>query len=739
MNRSKLGFLFCFSVILCLVPQSAFPQSRPVGGEHDRQLMYARNVTIVRDNWGIPHIHGKTDADAVFGMIYAQAEDDFYRVEGNYLDSLGRRAEVEGESKVYQDLRQKLFIDPVELKRLYGKSPAWLVSLMNAWADGLNFYLATHPNVKPRVITHFEPWMALSFTEGSIGGDIESISTAKLAAFYGDNSLRAEAKISPDGVMKEPSGSNGIAIAPSNTKNGNALLLINPHTTFFFRHEQQATSDEGLNAYGAITWGQFFIYQGFNDRLGWMHTSSGVDVIDEFAETIVKRGRRNFYRFGKELRAVQTSTVVVPYKAANGIAKKTVTVYRTHHGPIVRSENGKWISVALMNKPIEALEQSYLRTKARNFDEFKKALGLQANSSNNTIYADADGNIAYFHPQYVPRRDDQFDWRKPVNGSDPATEYRGLHALDELPFVKNPANGWIQNTNNWPYSAAGPNNSPKRSRFPKYMDTAGENVRGLHAMRVLTARKDFTLDRLRDAAYDTYLPAFAEMVPPLVRAYDALPRNDPAKEKLEGPIKELRGWDFRWDADSVETSLAVYYGQALNRRMADQKVNPSLYENDVPYLAAIKSMPPADLIAAFGSAVERLTADFGSWRAKWGEINRFQRLTGDIQQPFNDTRPSIPVPFPSGNWGSLASFGARTYPGTKRMYGTGGNSFVAVVEFTKTGPRARAVTAGGESGDPSSPHFNDQAQRYANGDLREVYLTPQQLNGHIERTYRPGE
>ena len=743
MNRSKLGFLFCFSVVLFLVPQTAAGQAaKRLQDTATGQALWAaraRNVTIVRDNWGIPHIHGKTDADTVFGIIYAQAEDDFYRVEGNYLDSLGRRAEAEGESKVWQDLRQKLFIDPIELRRLYAKSPVWLKDLMTAWADGLNYYLATHPNVKPRVITRFEPWMALSFTEGSIGGDIESISIERLAAFYGDNSLMAETGVSADGSMKEPAGSNGIAIAPSITKNGNALLLINPHTTFFFRHEQQATSDEGLNVYGAMTWGQFFVYQGFNDRLGWMHTTSGLDAIDEFAESIVKRKGRNFYRFGKELRPVRTSRIVVPYKSGTGLAKKAVTVYRTHHGPVVRSADGKWISVTLMNKPIEALSQSYLRTKARNIEEFKKALAFQANSSNNTIYADIFGNIAYFHPQYAPRRDDRFDWTKPVDGSDPATEYRGLHTLKELPFVANPRSGWIQNTNNWPYSAAGPGNSPLREMFPKYMDTAGENVRGLHAMRVLSARKDFTLDRLRDAAFDTYLPAFAEMVPALLRAFDALPKNDGLREKLDGPIKELRGWDFHWAADSVETSLAVYYGQALNRRMAELKVNASVYDDDVPYLAAVEKMPPAELIGALDAAVERLKTDFGSWRTEWGEINRFQRLTGEIQQPFNDARPSIPVPFPSGNWGSLASFGARTYPGTKKMYGTAGNSFVAVVEFTKNGPHARAVTAGGESGDPASPHFNDQASRYASGDLREVYVLPSQLNGRTERRYHPGE
>jgi acyl-homoserine-lactone acylase len=739
MKKLNLALIFCLSLFTLAVPTFSFAQaaaaqlSSPV--ESTRLKERAQRVTIVRDDWGVPHIYGKTDADAVFGMIYAQAEDDFNRVETNYLDSLGWHAQADGEQRVWQDLRQRLFIDPEELKSLYAKSPLWLKELMNAWADGLNFYLATHPDVKPKVITRFEPWMALSFTEGSIGGDIESISLQQLAAFYGDKSVRPEPEDLGDGILPEPSGSNGFAIAPANTTNGHALLLINPHTTFFFRAEQQAVSDEGLNVYGALTWGQFFVYQGFNDRLGWMHTSSNVDVIDEFAEKIVRKGGKLYYRFGKELRPVVTKTITVPYKTANGMANKTFTVYRTHHGPIVRSGDGKWISVSLMNKPIEALSQSYLRTKAHNFQEFRKALEFMANSSNNTIYSDADGNIAYFHPQYIPRRDDRFDWTKPVDGSDPATDYKGLHTLDEDPFVKNPPNGWIQNTNNWPYSAAGPN-SPKKENFPRYMDTLGETARGIHAIKVLENRKNFNLDRLLDAAFDPWQPVFAEIVPPLVKAYDALPENNPMRAKLAEPINELRDWDFHWGYKSVPTSLAGYYGQDLNRRLIARHENIRVYAN---YIDAAKRAPAAELLAALAAATDKLTADFGTWRTPWGEINRFQRLTGDIVQQFSDDKPSIPVPFTSGNWGSLASFGARTYPGTKRMYGTSGNSFVAVVEFGKDKIRARAVSAGGESGDPNSKHFIDQAERYASGDFREVYFYKSQLNGHTEKTYHPGQ
>jgi acyl-homoserine-lactone acylase len=691
----------------------------------------ARNVTITRDDWGIAHVRGTTDADAVFGLMYAQAEDDFNRVETNYLNSMGRLAEAEGPDALYRDLRMKLFIHPDSMKAQYAASPAWLRTLMTAWADGLNYYLATHRQVKPRVITRFEPWMALTFSEGSIGGDIESISLRELEAFYGKRSTGAVPR--DDGVQREPSGSNGFAIAPKNTANGHALLLINPHTSFFFRSEAQMTSGEGLNAYGASTWGQFFIYQGFNDRAGWMHTSSGADAIDEYAESVEARGNGWVYRYGGEERPVTASRVVVPFRTRAGMARKEFTVYRTHHGPIVREANGKWVSVKLMQEPVKALTQSYTRTKARSLAEFRRTMDLHTNSSNNTIYADADGNIAYFHANFLPRRDTRFDWSKPVDGSDPATEWKGIHTVDESPLVINPASGWLYNTNNWPYSAAGPD-SPRRDRFPAYTDYYEENPRGVHAMRVLQARKDFTLPTLIEAAYDSWLPAFADLVPPLVRSYDELAAGDPLRARLRDQVVQLRAWDFRWSETSVPTTLAVFWGDELWRRVsADADTEDmSVYE----YMATRTT--GAQRLEALAAASDRLTRDFGRWNVPWGEINRFQRLTGDIVQPFNDARSSIPVGFTSSRWGSLASFGARTWPGTKKLYGTSGNSFVAVVEFGDS-VRARAVSAGGQSGHPRSRHFNDQAMRYSKGQLREVYFYPSQLVGHVERRYRPGQ
>jgi acyl-homoserine-lactone acylase len=720
-------------VLFLAAASASFASQTAKNPEAARWEQEARNVTIIRDDWGIAHVYGKTDADAVFGMIYAQAEDDFDRLETNYINAMGRLAEAEGESKIYQDLRMKLFMDPETMKKQYAASPEWLKKLMNAFADGLNYYLEKHPDVKPRVIKRFEPWMALTFTEGSIGGDIERVNLSQLEAFYGKVPVSQTHSVSADeDDIEEPRGSNGIAIAPSNTIAHHALLLINPHTSFFFRSELQMVSDEGLDAYGAVTWGQFFIYQGFNDRVGWMHTSSGVNAISEYFETVEKKGDRFYYKYGKEERPVVAREITVAYKTDHGTAEKKFTVYRTHHGPVVREAEDKWVSVRLMQEPVKALTQSYTRTKAKDYKSFRQTMELHTNSSNNTIFADAGGDIAYFHANFIPRRDASFDWTKPVDGSNPATEWHGLLSVDETPHLLNPNSGWLYNSNNWPWSAAGPS-SPKREDYPPYVETGGETARGLHAIRVLQDRKDFTLSSLIAAAYDSYLTWFEKPTPCLVKAWDDAPIDNPLKGKVAEQIGILRGWDLRWGVNSVPTSLAVFWGEDIQRRVGGDAKKAGMYLSD--YIC--RKAPAELLLQSLSEASDRLAADFGSWRTPWGDINRFQRLTGDIVQLFNDAGPSIPVGFTSAQWGSLASFGAHAYSGTKKWYGTSGNSFVAVIEFGEK-IRARAVTAGGESGNPASPHFSDEARRYSTGDLREVYFYRSQLQGHTEREYHPG-
>ncbi len=726
-------------IIILLLLSSPLMAQKFTASEIARWQKQAKRITIIRDTWGIPHVYGKTDADAVFGLLYAQCEDDFERVEMNYINAEGRLAEVEGESKIYNDLRTRLFQDTVMAISVYKNSPEDMKKLMIAFADGVNYFIHTHPNTKPKLLKRFQPWMPLLFSEGSIGGDIESVSLTKLKDFYGDgrdaSNLDDTQMDGGDGMEAEPRGSNGFAIAPSKSASGNALLLINPHTSFYFRPEVHAVSEEGLNAYGAVTWGQFFIYQGFNSHCGWMHTSGQADAIDLYKETIVKRSDSLFYKYGKSLMPLPPKKIKLAYKNGSKVEYKEFTVYHTVHGPVIDKEGDQWISIKLMQEPLRALTQSFKRTKANGFEDFKRVMDLRTNTSNNTVYADDKGNIAYWHGNFIPERNPSFDWNATVDGSNPETEWKGLHTVDETIHIYNPGNGWVQNCNSTPFTAAG-SNSPDKKNYPAYMAPDLENPRGINADRVLKRESSFTLDKLIAAAYDPYLVAFENLVPSLIEAYEANGSTDQAlKIKLKEPIDQLRTWDMKFSETSVPTTLAILWGMELRQMIADQiKVGSGQLE----IIDLILNSPPSDKMKAFVSIVDQLQSDFGTWKVSWGDINRFQRLTGKINEAYDDNKPSSPVAFASAFWGSLASYGARKYPGTKKMYGNVGNSFVAVVEFGKK-VTAKSVLAGGENANPLSPHFKDQEVIYSKGQFKEVWYYKDDIAKHVERTYHPGE
>ncbi|WP_045687444.1 penicillin acylase family protein [Hymenobacter sp. AT01-02] len=704
-----------------------------------RWQQQAKHVTITRDTWGVPHVQGKTDADAVFGLLYAQCEDDFARVEMNYLDAIGRLAEVEGESAIYHDLRARLFMDSTQAISLYRKSPAWMKQLLMAFADGTNYYLYTHPTVQPKLLRRFQPWMPLLFSEGSIGGNISVVPLERLKDFYGSRKSTSWVRPDFEKFEREPVGSNGFAVAPAKSVSGRALLLINPHTSFYFRPEVQVTSEAGLNAYGAVTWGQFFVYQGFNQHCGWMHTSSYADSMDEYLETVEQKNGKYYYRYGTKLRPMQTATVSIPYLQDGKIQRKQFTTYRTHHGPVVGQQaDNKWVTVRMMDTPLEALEQSYLRTKATDYASFQKVMKLNGNASNNTVFADSKGTIAYWHGNFMPKRDPQFDWSQPVDGSNPKTEWQGLHKVADLVQVKNPSSGWIQNCNSTPFTVSGPS-SPAPGKYPAYMAPDAENYRGINAVRVLSSKSVFTLDTLIAAAKDPYLAGFEELIPALAKDFQfVVDSSNPPTGEVGEAMQVVQAWDKRYGKASVGQTLATYWAEKI-LRLARTRV-PANQPLDYISLTkfAIAKTSPQEKVAALQETLEELTRDFGTWKMPWGDVNRFQRFTGNIQETYDDQKPSLPVAFTSSAWGSLAAFGSRTYPGTKKRYGSVGNSFIAVVEF---GPRikARSVLAGGNNNQPTSPHFTDQAGLYAEENFKDVFFYPEDVKQHSERTYSPGQ
>ncbi|MBO2009484.1 penicillin acylase family protein [Hymenobacter negativus] len=706
-----------------------------------RWQQQARQVRIVRDTYGVPHIYGPTDADVVFGLLYAQCEDDFARVEANYLDAIGRLAEVDGEAALYHDLRARLFLDSTQAILIYQKCPADMKKLLDAFAAGTNYYLATHPTIRPQLLHRFQPWMPLMFSEGSIGGNISVVSLERLKAFYSLKKSSSWIDTDIEKADREPVGSNGFAIAPGRSASGHALLLINPHTSFYFRSEVQMVSEQGLNAYGAVTWGQFFVYQGFNEHCGWMHTSSQADSMDEYLETVEEKDGRFFYRYGTKQRAVQAQRISLPYKSGNQMLHKEFTIYRTHHGPIVGQKSDRqWVAVRMMNEPLAALQQSYLRTKATDYASFQQVMKLNGNASNNTVFADAKGSIAYWHGNFMPKRDLKFDWSQPVDGSNPATEWQGFHAVSDLVQVHNPASGFIQNCNSTPFTVAGPS-SPPPARYPTYMAPDAENYRGLNAVRVLSNKTKFTLDTLISAANDPHLSAFNEMLPPLLSSYEI--EYDTAAVRPSAAVGEaigiLRTWDRNYRVSSVAQTVAIYWAERLLTRA---RARIPAAQPQLDYISftkfALTNTGSQEKVAALAEAIDDLTRDFGTWKVAWGDINRYQRLTGRIEEHYDDQQPSQPVAFTSSKWGSLAAFGAQAFAGTKKRYGTVGNSFVAVVEF---GPRvtARSVVTGGQDSRPGTPHFTDQASLYCTGHFKAVRFYPEDVKANAEKTYHPGE
>jgi acyl-homoserine-lactone acylase len=691
----------------------------------------AARVTIIRDSWGIPHIYGKTDADAVFGLMYAQCEESFERVERNYLLQLGRMTEVEGEAYLLHDLKMKLLYDSTAAIAEYQNSPGWLKSLLHAFADGINYYLLVNKNVQPKAIKKFEPWYPLMFTDGAyIAVKTGGLTMQDLNEVYGDQ-LRFSAvqkKPLPD---TEATGSNAFAIAPIKTESNKALLYINPHVSFDYRMEAHINSEEGLNAYGAVTWGQFFIFQGFGETHGWMHTSSQADVADVYEEKISKTGNDFFYNYSDSLKPLITKKHSFAIKAKGS---KTITTYATHHGPVMGKKSENLLTLKENSRSLNGLIQSWQRMKTKNFEEFQEVMRIRANQSTNTLYADKDGTIAYWHGNFIPKRNSMYNWNLPVDGSVKETEWENIHDLKDIVQLKNPGEGWLQNCNSTPFSVAG-FNSINKNNYSNYMAPEEENFRSVLAIQELEKENAFNLEKLIALGYNHYLGAFDSLLPPLLNAYDNLAPNHPLKNQLAEPVTVLKTWNKKSSAQSVATTLAVLWAYNIFSN-ADRYPNSSTKSEMEAFAVLSRSIPGDENLNFLLETVKSLQSVYKTWKVTWGELNRFQKLPGSLQPSFDHAKESLPVGMASAIFGSLPAF--ETQWKDIKGYGVAGNSFVAAVEFGEK-VRAKAITPGGQSFTSSSKHFSDQAAMYISGSFRDVFFYKDDVMKNSERQYHPGE
>ncbi len=731
----KYNFYSCFIFILMSICLNSTAQ-KISASEMARWEKHANQVTIYRDQWGIAHVYGKTDADAIFGLMYAQSEENAPQIELNYLEMLGRTAELKGPTAIYEDLMMRLIQDSIAAIQDYNNSPSWFKELLQAHADGLNYYLFKHPEVHPKAIQYYKPWYHLMWTDGSVSPTrTGGIKADQVASFYGPvvgNEKLVVQSIEQPFALEEKiqKGSNGFAIAPVHSKNGNALLYINPHVPFYFRSEIHMASEQGLNVYGAVTWGQMFIYQGFNEHLGFMHTSSYADVADVYEEIVAKNKTGWVSHYEQSVQPVKQRNIPIQYLEDGQIKSKIFTTYRTLHGPVMGSKNGKWLSLKENNRSLNALMECWLRTKAKNLKEYQNALSLLGNNSNNTVYADADGNIAYWHGNFMPKRNKNFDFSVPVDGSIKSTNWLGVHALNEIVQSINPSNGWLQNCNATPFTVAGIN-SPKEKDYPHYMAPDGENGRGINAVQLLSKIDKISLDELIELGYNKHLVAFDILLPSFITYAQKIQLSD----KERKAINYLAQWDHDANIHSIATTIAIEWANIWSKEIPAASTEEAATQIIKKYQQMVNEVTNEKKLSLLTLALSQLENTYGSWEIPWGDINRYQRVNPG--EKFSDNAPSIAVGQTSSKWGSLPAFESKRYENTLKRYGYSGSSFIAAVSFGKK-LEAKTIITGGQSRFSNSSHFTDQAQKYIDGNFKTISFYKEDVLANAVTSYKPG-
>ncbi|HKQ78517.1 MAG TPA: acylase [Blastocatellia bacterium] len=762
MRRNFVIRLTALVALICaLLSQDSFPTGAQAQNKNIEKI--AQSVVIYRDNWGVPHVYGPTDASVIFGFVYAQAEDNFWQIEDSYIQALGRASEVYGEQSLNADLTNRA-LEIVRISQAeYPKLSKQMKEICQATADGLNYFLEKNPQVKPRIITKFEPWYLLAFgrfaqyqlfiyrrsgirdaeirtavqevqakgkKEGETrrGGDKE---TGRVGDFLSPCPLVPS---SPCPLVPLPGddviGSNTWAITPSKSASGHAMLLVNPHQPFFGPGqwiEGHVHSDSGWNMAGASFPGSPFPSLGHNDNLGWSHTVNVPDIVDIWTEKFDDPNNPLNYKYGGGYRTATEWTDILKIKTDKGVETRTFKFRKTHHGPVVAVRDGNPLTVRMSRfESFGVMEQRYLMSKARNFKEFKAAMARAEVPMFNTMYADREGNIWYLYNGAVPKRDQKYDWTKPVDGSDPGAEWQGYHTIDELPQVFNPPSGWAQNCNATPFLATSEaKGNPDASKFPKYMVGESDNARSRISRRLLDEKAKFSFDDWTKAAFDTRVIEAETQIPPLIAEWEKLKAQDAARaEKTAEAVAALKSWNGVSAIDSIPMTVFTLW----------------FYTSIQPQAQAMTRDNPYPKIAVLEYVLNDIARSWGTWKVAWGEISRIQRVhTSGNQEPFSDDRPSLPVAGGPGDpIGIVFNFYTPVARGQKRRYGVAGHSFVSVVEFGPK-PRALSLLQFGQSADPQSKHYFDQAALYSKQQFKPAWFTLDEIKANLERAYRPGE
>ncbi|MEM6454826.1 MAG: penicillin acylase family protein [Acidobacteriota bacterium] len=770
-HRQSAGWMLALLLVIALGVADARAvradaSDAPAAGD-DRGAPYA--ATIYRDAWGVPHVHGRRDADAAYGFGYAQAEDDLPRLVDNVLRATGRAAEVHGRDLAREDWLNRALEIPRRAQAEYAGAAPDVRALLDGYAAGVMRYVDDHATARALLarvrLERVEPWHPLALIrhlydqrgflraaayevddfEAALQRAFEAAVEAGLAGAVDDGAVDdgTVGNDAIDGAAPEPvapaalAGSNSWAAMPSRTADGRTFLFINPHLPLFGPsrvYEGHVISDAGWNFSGYTRLGFPLPYVGFSPRLGWASTDNAADLVDVYRERFDDPAQPDRYRVGDAVRdAIAIDATPIRVRQRGGrLAAVPVAIRRTHRGPLVlQAADGAALAVRIAGAEDEGwLAQWYAMTRARDLDQFRAATAPLAVRFGNYLYADADGHVRFVYNAPIPIRDPAVDARRVLDGADPRSDWRGTIAQADLPQVNDPPTGWLQNGNGTPLLSTDPSASgvnPSAERFAALI-VEGDNARSRRARQLLAAQPRWTFDAWARATHDTTLVAAAEDLPRLFAAADAAA----ADADRDAALARLRAWDGRATTDSVATTLFVAWWDRAHRRSPSRRW---AFDAD------------GDPLAAFDAARADLRAAWGTWQVPWGEINRVQRpaprrtlegLPATGGPRFDDDARSWPAPA-APTW-SGASFTlwphARPLASAQddgrrplRHYARGGNSYVAVVAFGRADADGRPPTEArtlhlfGASGNPASPHFDDQIPRAVAGDYKPSPLT----------------
>ncbi|MCH9653713.1 MAG: penicillin acylase family protein [Planctomycetes bacterium] len=746
-RNSKLTFrlivlFYCFTFTSFV----AAVENKPVNAEKDpltislqqsleRARLLSQKTTIHRDTYGVPHVTGPTDASVVFGFTYARAEDEFQKIQKSLLSGMGRLSELVGPGGFLSDRLKRLDEVSKHSQAEFAASDDEFKEILIAYSDALNFYVANHPQEKPVLITRFEPWHVLA------AGRTMNLSLLNLSPEYkyliaiakqeaAKSKKTNDQKLPPPKPKSERDGSNMWAISPERSATGNAMLLINPHIPLNEVYEGHLRSETGLNISGGFAYGSFlFPFAGHNENLGWSLTVNYPDIVDLYVESFNHPTDPLKYRYNDLwLKAVSWKETIKIKQADGKLIDREITCLKTHHGPVLILSDKKGYAVRTARIREGGLQkQFYEMAKATNRTEFQSAISKQGLVFHNIMYADVKGNTWYLYNSATPRRDPTFDWSKPVPGDTSATEWSGYHAIAELPQVLNPKSGWMQNCNSSPFSTTTDHHNPRQTDFPRYLGHRDQdNNRVAISKKILSGNARFTFDQWTAAAWDTHVNEARKWIPVMSKALKSLEANNPNKQQaqlasdVKPLVKELQKWDHQCRQNSVASTLFHLWYEKMGHRLQKKQSNNTA---TLEILNAVKN---------------NLENKFGDWQIEYGKLFRHQRPNNSGQLA-GDTGKSFPLAGGHPRVGMVFTYLSREIPGSKQRYGYHGHSYVSVIEFDPQGIKAKSIVPFGQSTNPKSPHYLDQAPLYTQGKFKPAWFTTNEIKKNTTRSYHPGE